>query len=115
MFFGVMAMGALLVIIVIFFLVSGYYRLKRRARGGFQGDPNKSYTSTGQSYQRYYGDSDDGGSKFRSNRYSGPSAKRSQKSSSGSASGSGNAANQQNDVIEVPLLEVVDVPDTDAK
>ena len=118
MFFGVMAMGALLVIVVIFFFMSGYYRLRRRARGN-TGSPNKSYTSTGRADQRYYGDSD-GGSRFRANRYNGPTARRStgsRQSAQGSAGAktSSSSSSSSNDVIEVPLLEVVDLPDEPKK
>ena len=119
MFFGVMAMGALLVIVVIFFFMSGYYRLRRRARGN-TGSPNKSYTSTGRADQRYYGDSD-GGSRFRANRYTGPTARRStgsKQSAQGDAASGAKASSggsSSNDVIEVPLLEVVDLPDEPKK
>ncbi|MGI6221710.1 MAG: hypothetical protein ACOYIP_07610 [Coriobacteriales bacterium] len=92
--FGFMMMLVFIVIIgIVFFFVSGFQRIKRSFRGDQNPGSDRSSTSTGSSYQRYYTQNANNRSRARA-RSSSPTS---------------------NEVIEIPILEVTDVTDSPEK
>jgi len=103
-----MMIGVILALIIVFYVMSKIRRMKARMRE--EQVTGKAYTSTGSSSQRYH--DAQANRRYGSNSYSGPTAKRTYRSTPGSStSGASSSSSSSSDVIEVPLLEVVDVSD----
>ena len=106
MLFGVLMLGVILALVIVFFIWSRVRRMKRYARANSETVEGKAYTSTGSTSQRYR--DQQANSRYSSRSYSGPTARRSHTYSSANSSASSNTSDEP---IEIPLLEVVDVPE----
>lgn len=92
--FGFMMMFVFIIVIgIVLFVASSFQRAKRSFRGNPNGDAGRSSTSTGSSYQRYY----------------------TQNANGRSRSGGSSSKGSDNEVIEIPILEVTDVTDKPAE
>lgn len=100
-----MMLGVILALVLVFFIWSRVRRMKRYSRANTDTVEGKAYTSTGSTSQRYH--DQQANSRYGSRSYSGPTARRTYRSSPGSSDSDGSSGG--NDPIEVPLLEVVDV------
>ena len=88
--FPFLVIGGIIVLLIIFFFMSSNNRARRQAGG----DPNKTSYSTGSASRRY-------------SAYGGRRARTKPRSGQGGSGGS-------DDVIEVPILEVTDIPKDDS-
>ncbi|MGI6216222.1 MAG: hypothetical protein ACOYIK_01280 [Coriobacteriales bacterium] len=109
MIMGILFFGVFIVILIVSFFVSSFQKRRDSRRNNYANN-NRGY-STGSSTDRY-AYTKDNKSKWKrpGKRYNGPTAKRTYTNTNNKSSQSSN-----NDVVEIPILEVTDVTENSSK